>query len=129
MRNNVVPSVHLQATVTYMLSQVHDMTIVARDSNCIKDLLPVPPLPLLKGMHHRSEFHGERVCFFKVGMSVILKKRVRFGTRYFRIFWKRGSIFSIFNSPFFKTRHFVEKGSFLSPQTLFPLCESQCFVE
>ena len=50
---------------------------------------PVPPPQLLKGMHHRSEFHGERVCFLKVCMSAILKKRV--------IFWLKYS-------------HFLEKG-------------------
>ena len=59
---------------------------------------PVPPLPTLKDTHHRSEFHGERVCFFKVGMSAILKKRVLFGLN-IRIFCQRGSIFSILNRP------------------------------
>ena len=48
----------------------------------ILGLCPGPPLLLLKGTHQRSEFHGERVCFFKVGMSAILKKRVRFWPRY-----------------------------------------------
>ena len=89
---------------------------------------PVLPLLLLKGTHHRSEFHGERVCFLEVRMSAILKKRSVFGLD-IRIFWKRGSIFSILNRPLLKTQHFVEKGSLLSPQMFFPHCESQCFVE
>ena len=60
---------------------------------------PVPPLPLLKGTHHRSEFHGERVCFFKVGMSAILKKRVRFWPRYSHFFEKGVYFLHIQESP------------------------------
>ena len=42
----------------------------------------VPPLQLLKGTHHLSELHKERVCFFKVCMSAIFEKRVCFWPRY-----------------------------------------------
>ena len=62
-------------------------------------------------------------------MSTILKKRGPFFAHIFAFFRKGGSIFSIFNTPLLETRHFVEKGSLLSPQKLFPLCENQCFVE
>ena len=62
-------------------------------------------------------------------MSVILKKKGPFFGLEIRIFFIRGSIFSIFNSPLHKTRHFVEKGLLLSPQRLILVCESQCFVE
>ena len=73
----------------------------------------VTPLPTLKDTHHRSELHGEGVCFFKVGMSAIWKKWSVFCLN-IRIFCQRGSIFSIIieQSP----PHFLEKGSLLSAQ-------------
>ena len=93
--------------------------------SAFKSVPPVPPLPTLKDTHHRSEFHGERVCFFKVGMSAILKKRVLFWPKYSHFLPKGVYFLHIEQTP----PHFVEKGSLLSSQKLFPLSESQRFVE
>ena len=57
------------------------------------------PLQLFKGTHHRSEFHGERVCFSKVCMSAILEKRVRFWPRYSQFLEKGVYFLHIQQSP------------------------------
>ena len=72
---------------------------VQRSGSNRQGLSPVPPLLLLKGTHHRSEFHREMVCFFKVGMSAILNKKGSVFGLDIRIFLKKGYIFSIFKSP------------------------------
>ena len=93
-------------------------------------LVPVPPLQLSKGTHHRSEFHRESVGFLKSACPRFWKKKGSFfGLDICISFFLKGLFSSILNSPLLKTRHFVENGSLLSPRKLFPLCESQCFVE
>ena len=69
------------------IGNVYECMVFLRIDNCrfgpfCSTPTPVRPLPLLVGKHHRSKFHGERVFFFNIGMSAILKKRVRFWPRY-----------------------------------------------
>ena len=47
-----------------MQSNKYMIVLSSKDHSALIHKLPVSPLQLLKGTHHRSEFHGERVCFF-----------------------------------------------------------------
>ena len=57
-----------------MIYTMQSVTAALRWGKCqfACNISPVLPLPHKKGMHDRSEFHGERVYFPEVRMSVIL---------------------------------------------------------